>query len=194
METTHLGKQDWMRAARRALIHGGPAAVRVEKLARDLKVTKGSFYWHFKDRGDLLESLLREWEEETSTLFSRAMACRDPRDGLRYLAGELERSVASPPGEYPPDAAIFNWAAVSPHVAQRVNRIERRRIDMLTQLTGGPDRAELGYLVWLGFVSRRHRFPATAESYPLISALLFDLLQPKRWSRPKTSRPERTPR
>ena len=42
-----LGKSDWLRAARLALLHGGVEAVRVERLARDLHVTKGSFYWHF---------------------------------------------------------------------------------------------------------------------------------------------------
>ena len=59
-----LGKDDWLRAARLALLNGGVEAVRVERLSRDLRVTKGSFYWHFKDREELLELLLREWEEE----------------------------------------------------------------------------------------------------------------------------------
>ena len=50
---------DWLKAARLALLHRGPDAVRVEPLARGLGVTKGSFYWHFKDRNALLEALLR---------------------------------------------------------------------------------------------------------------------------------------
>jgi AcrR family transcriptional regulator len=55
-----LEKKDWMRAARLTLLEGGPSAVRVETLARKLRVSKGSFYWHFKNREALLESLLRE--------------------------------------------------------------------------------------------------------------------------------------
>src|SRR5438128_10889157 len=74
---------DWLKAARLALLHRGPDAVRVEPLARGLGVTKGSFYWHFKDRNALLEALLREWEEET-----------------RLLTGALH--TANPPGP-PPD-------------------------------------------------------------------------------------------
>ena len=58
-----------MRAARLALLNGGPSAVRVEILARELRVSKGSFYWHFKNRKALMEALLREWEEEKSALF-----------------------------------------------------------------------------------------------------------------------------
>jgi len=68
-----LGREDWMRAARLALLHTGPDSVRVEKLARTLNVTKGSFYWHFKDRNEILEALLREWEEETATLTRDAL-------------------------------------------------------------------------------------------------------------------------
>src|SRR5207247_4105060 len=50
-----LGKDDWLRGARLALLREGPNGVRVEPLARELGVTKGSFYWHFHDREDLLE-------------------------------------------------------------------------------------------------------------------------------------------
>src|ERR1017187_2761901 len=59
-----LSRNDWLKAARLALLTGGVEAVRVEKLARNLRVTKGSFYWHFKGREELLDLLLREWEEE----------------------------------------------------------------------------------------------------------------------------------
>ena len=63
-----LEREDWLRAARLALLRGGVEAVRVEKLARDLDVTKGSFYWHFKDRDELLDLLLREWESEVQEI------------------------------------------------------------------------------------------------------------------------------
>jgi AcrR family transcriptional regulator len=46
-------REDWIRAAGRRLAQGGAAAVAVEALARDLGVTKGSFYWHFRDRAAL---------------------------------------------------------------------------------------------------------------------------------------------
>ena len=56
-------RKEWLRTARLALLRGGPDEVRVERLARDLRVTKGSFYWHFKDREELLAKL---WENFTS--------------------------------------------------------------------------------------------------------------------------------
>src|SRR6478672_1382170 len=101
-----LDKSDWLRAARLALLHHGPEAVRVEPLARDLGVTKGSFYWHFTDRAELLEALILEWEQETA-LLTDALRQADPRDELPAILVELDRrNVASERGESPSDAAI----------------------------------------------------------------------------------------
>jgi AcrR family transcriptional regulator len=173
-----MDTSDWLRAARLALIRGGPSAVRVEILARDLKVTKGSFYWHFKNRDHLLETLLREWEAETESLFLEVAASADVGEALQFLGEYIQKSMSSPPGEYPPDVGIFNWAATDRKVAARVNRIERIRIDTLVKLTGRPDRVELVYLVWLGFIFRRHRSPGTADDLPFIWSSITDFLLP----------------
>lgn len=179
MEQTRLSKKDWMRAARMALLNGGPEAVRVEKLARSLKVTKGSFYWHFKDREAILEALLREWEEETSTIAAEALSRRTPREALTVIMAELqERVVLSERGEAPSDAAIFAWASVSPKVGKRVNKVEQQRIAVLTHLTSLPDRSELAYLALIGFLMRRRRVPEATESFPLFASMLLDFLAP----------------
>ena len=178
-----LGREDWLRAGRLALILSGADGVRVERLARDLKVTKGSFYWHFEDRDELLEALLREWEEESETLFREVAAQGSAGEALAYLRQYLGKTVASASGMYPPDVGIYNWAAVCPRIAGRVNRIERLRIDALAKLSGRPDRAELAYLVWLGFIFRRHRAPGTAEDFPLLFEMMVELLLPNQQGR-----------
>ena len=62
-----------MSAGLDALRKGGVAAVRVERLAGDVGVTKGSFYHHFRDRGALLDALLDYWAREmTDAEFARA--------------------------------------------------------------------------------------------------------------------------
>src|SRR5260221_12707598 len=62
-----LTRDDWITAALAAIADGGLAAVGVEPLAARLGATKGSFYWHFKNRDALLEAAIRRWEKETTT-------------------------------------------------------------------------------------------------------------------------------
>lgn len=58
-----LDEAAWIAAALDALADGGVDSVRVEPLAKTLKVTKGSFYWHFADRRALLDAMLAHWAE-----------------------------------------------------------------------------------------------------------------------------------
>ncbi len=92
-----LRAEDWVEAARAAMAEGGIEAVAVEPLARRLGVTKGSFYWHFKDRRALLEATLGRWEEETTEArISAARRISDPGERLIRLGEEVF-------GEGPPD-------------------------------------------------------------------------------------------
>ncbi len=59
-----LNKDDWIKAAFTTLSESGVDAVRVEALAKRIGVTKGSFYWHFKSRQELLDALLEKWRIE----------------------------------------------------------------------------------------------------------------------------------
>ena len=60
-KTESLTRDDWISGAWDMLGVNGLDGVRVEPLARRLGVTKGSFYWHFKDRQQLVEALLDRW-------------------------------------------------------------------------------------------------------------------------------------
>jgi AcrR family transcriptional regulator len=185
-----LGRNDWLKAARIALLRGGVEAVRVEKLARDLKVTKGSFYWHFTDREELLEVLLREWEEELLQDIIPRLQGRRGLEALRLLMRLLvERVPLGEQGILPSDAAMFTWASVSPTVARRVNQAEKKRIELLTRVIGDPERTELLYLVWLGFVARGQRLPSSRKQFPQIARAMLKLFPPK--LREKQSRVKR---
>jgi AcrR family transcriptional regulator len=175
-----LGRNDWQKAARIALLRGGVEAVRVEKLARDLKVTKGSFYWHFTDREELLEALLREWEEELLQDIIPRLQGRRGLEALRLLMRLLvERVPLGEQGILPSDAAMFTWASVSPTVARRVNQAEKKRIELLTRVIGDPERTELLYLVWLGFVARGQRLPSSRKQFPQIARAMLKLFPPE---------------
>jgi AcrR family transcriptional regulator len=170
-----LKREDWLRAARLAILRGGVEAARVEKLARALGVTKGSFYWHFKDRGELLELLLSEWENEVPEMVEQLR--RAPAEGkFPALVRILEqRAKLSEDGNVPSDAAIFAWASVDPAVARRVNRAEKERIRLLTPVVGRRDWMELFYLVWLGFVARGQRVPESRKRFPAIARMMRTL-------------------
>ncbi len=71
-QTPKLGRHDWLTIALKVLAESGIEAVRVEPLAKLMNVTKGSFYWHFKDREDLLEAMLHSWEtRETDDIINQ---------------------------------------------------------------------------------------------------------------------------
>lgn len=58
-----LDRSAWIQAATEVLAEEGISGLRVEVLAKRLKVTKGSFYWHFQDRRDLLLAVLQVWKD-----------------------------------------------------------------------------------------------------------------------------------
>jgi AcrR family transcriptional regulator len=199
-----LDRDDWLRAARLALLRGGLEAVRVAKLARDLRVTKGSFYWHFKDRDELLELLLREWEGEGAAIVAQLGGATGGKALATLMQVLIERARLSEEGKVPSDAAIFAWASVSPRVARRVQRAEEERIELLERLIGGGGRgrgrgrgrAEVLYLAWLGFVARGQRVPAFRKRFPEIARTMLDLLtstRTRRRDRPRATPPAEEP-
>ena len=61
VKTHQLGRDDGLKAAL-SLCKGGIEVVKIAPLAADLGVTTGSFYWHFKNRQELLVALLNYWK------------------------------------------------------------------------------------------------------------------------------------
>ena len=107
----------------------GIAAVAVEPLARDLSVTKGSFYWHFRDRAALLKALLADWEAgSTEPLLRRLDAAGGaPGQGPRARLGRLAATVASE-GAGALDPAIRAWARHDVAAAETVGRVDHARL------------------------------------------------------------------
>ena len=121
-------RAQWVSAGLEALRKGGVAAVRVERLAGDVGVTKGSFYHHFRDRGALLEALLDYWSREmTDAEFARLETLRG---GLaQRLLALAEDVLEKGMGRY--DPAIRAWARHDRKVAAAVAQVDRRRVKAL---------------------------------------------------------------
>lgn len=177
--TPSVSRDQWLEAAVAALAEGGVAAVRVEVLAARLGVTKGSFYWHFRDRAALLEGLLALWEDETIWLVSEASLAATPRDRLvRFFELVAERR------DYPADVEMLAWARHDIDVAKRAEATERRRLDFITgelRASGFDDaeamrRGRAAYLATQGWVEWVSRGMERYDTLPDFTRHLFDLV------------------
>jgi AcrR family transcriptional regulator len=125
-----LGRADWLRVAKAILIKHGIAEVKIEKIAAKLKVTIGSFYWHFSGRPELHDAIIADWLATNTAPLKDAVAHAgdDPRH--QYLAffgvWVLERNF-----DPAYDSAVRNWARTSNQIAEVMTKVEADRIDIL---------------------------------------------------------------
>jgi AcrR family transcriptional regulator len=125
---TRTPRSAWIEAGLRSLAAGGPDAVRIEPLAKTLGVTRGGFYWHFEDRQALLDEILDTWERRATDEVLERVERRGggPRDKARR-AGALTFSEEL----LPIDLAVRDWARRDPAVAERLRRVDNRRMEYL---------------------------------------------------------------
>ncbi len=137
-------RSKWIEEGLRALAAGGPEAVRIEPLAEALGVTRGGFYWHFDDRRSLLYEMLDTWERRMVDEVIQRVESQggDARARLRRLfgiasSGEAQRLLRV-------ELAVRDWSRRDPAVAERLRRVDNRRMDYMRPLFGSfcPDAAD----------------------------------------------------
>lgn len=128
-----LGRKEWIDAGLKAMARDGVDAVRIERLAAALKVTKGSFYWHFKDRDALLEALLEAWRSRATTAIIDAVEAKG--GDARAKLANLFTIVSVIEGQL--DRAIRSWAAQDRAAASALKEVDRQRLDYLLILFMG---------------------------------------------------------
>jgi AcrR family transcriptional regulator len=171
MPLTRTPRSSWIDEGLRALAAGGPDAVRIEPLAKALGVTKGGFYWHFDDRRALLEEMLDTWERvSVDEVIDRVEGGGgDARARLRRLFAlgssrdELLRI----------DLAVRDWSRREQTVAERLRRVDNRRMDYMRSLFGAfcPDeddvevRCTIAFSLWIGnhFIAADHGARSSAD-------------------------------
>ncbi|KAF7599685.1 MAG: TetR family transcriptional regulator [Candidatus Dactylopiibacterium carminicum] len=129
-----LDRTNWVNFATTVLARDGLAGVRIESLARELNVTKGSFYWHFRDRQALLNAIIAEWK--TARLHELQLeAPRTPAEAEAQIHAIIDRYSTRPDADrLLLELAIRDWARRDSHVANIVEQVDVARQARATRL------------------------------------------------------------
>ncbi len=125
---------DWVQAATEVLVDGGVDLVRVDVIAKRMGMTRGSFYWHFKDREDLLQRILQGWRDAATEQVTRRFsnAASNPRDLLHeVLSLPFRGRSALRAGRV--ELAIRDWARRDTLARQAVDEADNTRISYISQ-------------------------------------------------------------
>jgi len=158
---SRLGRDDWLSQALDVLSKDGQAGLRIQALCGELGVSRGSFYWHFKDRDDFIHAMLDYWHHEyTMPIPDMVEAAggtgEEKLRRLLQMVYEIDRT------RY--DLAIRSWATQDSAVAKAVQRTDRFRLAYIR-----------GLFAEMGFTARELEVRTrTCLSYMTLEKGLFD--------------------
>ena len=132
-----VSKDQWLEKALDLLESSGVEAVKIERLAKALSISRSGFYWHFKNRQDLLNHLLNYWVGEyTGVVTDNPDVIKlDPKKRLLTVMEMVRDKQLT---KY--DLAMTSWAKSDPQVQKVVKRVVKMRLDFLRSTF-----AELGF-------------------------------------------------
>lgn len=127
-----LYRQTWVSAAMDVLAADGIQGVRVELLARKLKITKGAFYHHFKDRNDLLAAMLEHWRRSMATeIIYELEDISNPRERFHRL---MQLPLHDTRIDFDVELAIRLWARGDPGAQAVLEEVDALRLDYLIKV------------------------------------------------------------
>ena len=131
---TQLDRGNWIESAIDILAREGVSGLRVEVLAKRCGVTKGSFYWHFKDRQDLLGAVLDYWKEGRIRDIEKITAITPGKEREQlhfaievYGASRNRKGMAI-------ELAVRDWARHDPQAAAVVESVDLYRLECTRRL------------------------------------------------------------
>ena len=174
MKVDRLSARDWVKAGIAALAKSGFAALKADALAKTLKVSRGSFYWHFADVDAFHAAILERWRQ---IAYENIVADLDGtvEQRMRTLLNRAFRV------DSPLERAIRAWATAQPKVKAMVEAVDAKRMDYIQSLLieAGLDEARAAlrtrilYWAYLGNVLSADRLPSAAWSDILDELLLL---------------------
>ena len=117
--------------ALKVLVSDGVDAVRVNDLARRLEISKSGFYWHFRDRAELLEAMKQYWVEEFSQqIISEVLSLEGPvKERLRFVARAIREKES---GKL--DLAFTSWAQSDPDIRVLLDKVRDMRTAFISEV------------------------------------------------------------
>lgn len=135
MGASKLSRNDWINAAMNVLSTGGIELVRIDNIAKKLKITRGSFYYHFKNRQELLQAILENWRVKATEAVIENLQKRslDPLQQLTELVTlphRGKRSIEAASIEI----SLRTWARRDPIAKAAVEEVDSYRIAYIERL------------------------------------------------------------
>jgi AcrR family transcriptional regulator len=170
-----LSAKDWLDLGLKTLADSGFTALKAEPLAKAMGVSRGSFYWHFKDIGAYHAAILKHWRDVAAEQIIANLDAASKHDNPLLLL--LRRSFSSKPAL---ENAVRTWATLDPMARTAVQTTDRRRLDYVASLfeRSGltPEvaraRAQIFYWAFLGFALSDKPLPKARHN-----AVLEELLR-----------------
>ena len=123
-----LDRDAWIKGAIAILAEHGAERLRVEALAKRLGVTKGSFYWHFKDRRDLQDAVLDLWKEGRIRDIRKQTQAQPGGEAAALLHTiEVYASARNRKG-IAIEAGVRDWARRDPQAVAVVEEVDAERL------------------------------------------------------------------
>ena len=171
-ERKQLQRIDWLLSALEIFVAEGIDAVRITRLAQDFGVTRGSFYWHFENREDLIDALVSYWKDKNTRAITESVAnASNLAEGIfRFFETCIDAALFDPRL----DLALREWARRSSEVRNMVDIEDEARIKSLCEFFtrfgyAMPDaliRARVLYYSQIGFYALEVKEPlVTRLSY-----------------------------
>jgi len=165
-----LSARDWLDAGLKALAADGFTALKAEPLARALKVSRGSFYWHFTDLNAYHGAILVHWREVAA---ERIIADLETVPAGENPLRQLLRRTFS--GRLALEKAVRSWATSDAQARAAVQAIDRRRLDyveILLRKAGLPAgiaqaRAQILYWAFVGYALSDKPLPKARQEVVL---------------------------
>jgi AcrR family transcriptional regulator len=127
--TKRLSKSDWLECGLKTLVRAGSNALKAEPISKSLDVSRGSFYWHFKDIDAFRTGVLDLWRDRTTRqtmdAIEKEAATSDKMVSLLYRAFTSDPAL---------ERAVRAWAQHDENVSDTVARVDDERIRYIEKL------------------------------------------------------------